>query len=64
MGFSPEMTVSEALAHHPHARWVFAAYHLNGCNGCSSSDEETLEEVATAYQISLEKLIADLNSLC
>ena len=57
------MTVSEALARHPAARWVFAAYHIGGCNGCSSADTETLQEVAVAYKLPLEKLIADLNSL-
>jgi hybrid cluster-associated redox disulfide protein len=63
MAFSARMKVQEALDEHPSARWVFAAYHIKGCDGCSSSDSETLEEVAAAYQIPLEKLVADLNSL-
>jgi hybrid cluster-associated redox disulfide protein len=63
MQFSAQMKVHEALEHHPSARWVFAAYHVGGCNGCSSADTETLEQVAVAYQIPLERLIADLNAL-
>jgi hybrid cluster-associated redox disulfide protein len=63
MTFRPEMTVDEAFAAHPHARWVFAAYHLSGCNGCSRSSAETLAEVADGYRLPLEKLLADLNSL-
>jgi len=46
MTFHPEMTVDQAFAAHPHARWVFAAYHLSGCNGCAKSSAETLAEVA------------------
>jgi hypothetical protein len=57
------MTVSQALAAHPHARWVFAAYHVGGCNGCSRIDDETIAEVAVGYQLPLEKFLADLNSL-
>ena len=57
------MTVDAALTMHPSARWVFAAYHIGGCNGCSRVDEETLLEVATGYQLPLEKFLADLNSL-
>ena len=62
-GFTKEMTVGDALAAHPHARWVFAAYHLNGCTNCVSRVDETLEEVGVAYGISVEKLLADLNAL-
>lgn len=61
--FEANMKVSEALALHPGARWVFAAYHLSGCNGCSRIDDETLEEVAAGYELSLEALLRDLNGL-
>jgi hypothetical protein len=61
--FEANMTVAQALALHPDARWVFAAYHIGGCNGCSQVDEETLSEVATGYKLPLEKLLADLNAL-
>jgi hypothetical protein len=61
--FVPEMTVSEALALHPHARWVLAAYHLGGCTSCGAAVEETLAEVAVGYGLSLEGLLTDLNGL-
>ena len=57
------MTVDAALAQHPAARWVFAAYHIAGCDGCSSAPNETLAEVAEGYRLDLERLLADLNSL-
>ena len=57
------MTVGQALAAHPHARWVFAAYHIGGCDGCSAATDETLAEVAEGYRLDLERLLADLNSL-
>jgi hybrid cluster-associated redox disulfide protein len=63
MTFHAEMTVEQALAAHPAARWVFTAYHLGGCNGCGMSSEETLAEVASGYKLSLEKLLGDLNAL-
>jgi hybrid cluster-associated redox disulfide protein len=61
--FQPEMTVEQALAFHPAARWVFASYHLGGCSTCAMSNEETLAEVAEGYGLSLERLLRDLNSL-
>jgi len=61
--FMPETIVADALSRHPKARWVFAAYHIGGCNGCERATGETLEEVATGYGIPLEKLLRDLNSL-
>jgi hybrid cluster-associated redox disulfide protein len=61
--FDATMTVGQALATHPHARWVFAAYHIGGCNGCSRVDDETIAEVAAGYQLPLEQFLADLNSL-
>jgi hybrid cluster-associated redox disulfide protein len=57
------MTVDEALALHPAARWVFAAYQIGGCNGCLSATEETLAEVAEGYRLELDRLLADLNAL-
>ena len=61
--FDPDMTVEQALALHPAAKWVFAAYHLGGCSNCADSSEETLAEVADGYGLPLEKLLNDLNSL-
>ena len=61
--FQPQTVVADALSLHPKARWVFAAYHLGGCRECDRSSNETLEQLARGYQISLERLLADLNSL-
>jgi hybrid cluster-associated redox disulfide protein len=57
------MTVDAALARHPAVRWVFAAYHIGGCDGCSAASNETLAEVAEGYGLDLERLLADLNGL-
>ena len=62
MQFSPLMKVNEVLAQHPSARWVFAAYHIAGCSSCSSAEEETLEQVASAYGLPLENLLRDLSA--
>lgn len=61
--FAPQTIVADALQMHPHARWVFAAYHIGGCNGCSNASQETLEEVAKGYELSLDDLLRDLNAL-
>jgi hybrid cluster-associated redox disulfide protein len=61
--FDGGTVVADALAMHPKARWVFAAYHIGGCNGCSQAGTETLAEVAAGYRIPLDRLLADLNSL-
>lgn len=63
MQFSAQMKVEDALAAHPAARWVFAAYHIGGCDGCPSAEYETLEQVAVAYGIPLDRFMHDLNSL-
>lgn len=66
-GQQPEFTaatvVADALAMHPKVRWVFAAYHLSGCNGCGMAGEETLAQLADGYGLSLQRLLADLNQL-
>lgn len=61
--FESRTIVADALAMHPKARWVFAAYHLGGCNACNLAHEETLEQVALGYRIPLDGLLRDLNSL-
>ena len=61
--FRSQTIVADALAMHPKARWVFAAYHLGGCVECGSASEETLTEVAEGYRLPLPRLIDDLNSL-
>jgi hybrid cluster-associated redox disulfide protein len=61
--FEGGMTVGEAMALHPNARWVFASYHLGGCSHCAISTEETIGQVAEGYGVPLDKLLDDLNSL-
>ncbi|PYQ30634.1 MAG: disulfide oxidoreductase [Acidobacteria bacterium] len=61
--FSPETRVDEALRTHPKARWVFAAYHIGGCNSCERASDETLAQVAEGYALPLQRLLDDLNSL-
>lgn len=61
--FTADMTVREAMAHHPVARWVFFSYNLAGCNSCASSENETLAQVSSTYGIALELLLDDLNGL-
>lgn len=61
--FTADTIVADALDKHPKARWVFAAYHLNGCIECGRSVDETLQEVADGYRIPLEQFLRDLNSL-
>ncbi len=61
--FQPDTIVADALAMHPKTRWVFAAYHLGGCNSCERSPTETLRDVADGYQIPLDNLLRDLNAL-
>jgi len=61
--FEPETLVADALAMHPKARWVLAAWHLGGCVGCGRAVDETLAEVAEAYRLPLDELLESLNSL-
>jgi hybrid cluster-associated redox disulfide protein len=61
--FTATMTVDSALALHPAARWVFAAYRIGGCDSCSAAADETLAEVASGYRLDLQHLLTDLNSL-
>ena len=61
--FHAGLTVGDAMALHPNARWVFASYHLGGCSHCAISNEETIAQVAEGYGVPLDKLIDDLNSL-
>ncbi|MGH9459542.1 MAG: DUF1858 domain-containing protein [Thermoanaerobaculia bacterium] len=61
--FTKEMTVSEAMRHHPVARWVFFSFNLSGCNACSISEDETLEQLSAKYGIPLERLLGELNAV-
>ncbi len=61
--FGPQTVVADALAMHPKARWVFAAYHVGGCNSCERASGETLQELAEGYRLPLDRFLADLNAL-
>lgn len=61
--FAKEMTVEQAMKHHPVARWVFFSYNLSGCGTCELSEGETLEQVSAKYRIPLEMLLDDLNGI-
>ena len=61
--FTPDTIVADALARHPKARWVFAAYHVGGCVDCEQASAETLQQVAEGYRLPLDQLLRDLNSL-
>ena len=61
--FAPDTVVADALDMHPKARWVFAAYHVGGCNSCDRKTDETLQQLADGYRIPLERFLVDLKSL-
>lgn len=61
--FAPDMTVDQAWRRHPRAREVFSRHHLPACDGCAVRFDETLAEVAEAYDIDLAELLAELNAL-
>jgi hypothetical protein len=61
--FGPDTVVADALAQHPRVRWVFAAYHVGGCNSCERATGETLQELADGYRIPLERFLSDLNAI-
>ena len=61
--FSPDMTVSDAMAKHPRAAEVFAAFHLGGCAHCHINAYETIAQVCEAYGIEVEMLMQVLEGL-
>lgn len=61
--FSAGMTVDQAWRRHPGAPGVFAQHHLPACDGCAVRFDETLDEAAAAYGLSLVSLLSDLNAL-
>lgn len=62
-GFSPDMTIAEALRVHPKVTDVLASFHLNGCSHCTVSDVDTLEGACQSYGIDLKALMTALNQL-
>lgn len=61
--FSSDMTVSDAMAKHPRAAEVFAAFHLGGCAHCHINAFETIEQVCEAYGVEVEMLLGVLEGL-
>jgi hybrid cluster-associated redox disulfide protein len=57
------MTMDHAWKHHPAAPAIFARHHLPGCDSCAVRFDETLEEAASAYDLDLDLLLEELNSL-
>lgn len=61
--FSADMPVAEAMAVHPRAAEVFAAFHLGGCAHCGISQYETIEQVCMAYGVDVNVLLEVLEGL-
>lgn len=61
--FTPDMPVAEAMAVHPRAAEVFAAFHLGGCAHCGVSQYETIEQVCMAYGVDVNVLLEVLEGL-
>ncbi len=61
--FSPDMTVADAMALHPRAPEVFAAFHLGGCAHCHVNAYETIQQVCDAYGVDVTVLLEVLEGL-
>ncbi len=57
-----KMTIQEVLEKYPKTSSVFLKLGLY-CFSCPVASEETLEEMAKAYKLNLEKLLKDLNKI-
>jgi hybrid cluster-associated redox disulfide protein len=62
-GFSPEMTVRDALLMHPQAEQVLAGLHLGGCSHCAVEPDETLAQVCAQHGVELVQVVGQLNLL-
>jgi hybrid cluster-associated redox disulfide protein len=61
--FTPEMTISEALATHPGVKLVLASFNLAGCPDCAVSDVDTLEGACRSYGLDQDTLMKALAAL-
>lgn len=61
--FSLDMTIADAMAMHPRAPEVFAAFHLTGCALCHVAQFETVQQVCDNYGIDSDKLLEVLEGL-
>ncbi len=57
-----EMTIREVLEKCPKTSQVFLKLGLY-CFSCPIASEETIEKMAKAYKLDLEKLLKDLNKI-
>lgn len=60
--FTPDMLIRDVLTAHPEAASVFIAHGL-ACPSCLAAEMETLGSVATMHDITVDKLLRDLNTL-
>ena len=61
--FNLDMTIADAMAVHPSAAQVFAAFHLGGCAHCHVNTVETLAQVCQGYGIDTNDLLEALEGL-
>lgn len=61
--FAPQMKVREAVAIHPQAEQILAAFHLGGCNSCAVDPNDTLADICREQGRDLTQLLQNLNLL-
>lgn len=62
-GFSPDMTIADAMSVHPKVTEVLTSFHLGGCSHCAVSDVDTIEGACQSYGIDQRALMTALNQL-
>ena len=55
-----DMTIAEVIQKHPKTNSVFLGYGHH-CAGCPIAQSETIEQLASANEMDLKKLLEDLN---
>lgn len=60
--YSPDMLIQDVLMSHPGVTAIFERHGL-ACGSCFAADMETLQAVAHMHEVSVETLIAELDSL-
>ncbi len=61
--FDPKMTVREAIAIHPQAEQILAAFHLGGCDSCAVAPDDTLASICQENGRDLAQVLQNLNLL-
>ncbi len=61
--FHPQMKLSDAIAIDARVRDVFSHFHIGGCSACAVDEEQSIEQVATSYGLTIEQLMAALTGL-